>query len=323
MGNATAAATKTPEELEAEQQAADAAAAEAEAKKKADDEAAAAAAAGGEGGEDEGLDVVEEGANAGADDRGKVVPLRTHIQQKQKWKGKAKTAQDDAAARAQEAELLKLQLQQRDEELARLKAAQKGPPKRSDYESDEAFEQAREKHARAQTEALVVDVLKKHVPAAAAGPAEDDPENDPELQAHYDRAAKLRAADFDEREDKVIEAIGAKAARQIIKQYPNSEALVYALGGNPEKLAELASGLKKDPVRAVINLTQYAATLKLQPRKKAPAPDPADERKSTLGQGDAQKQLDALRAKQQKGEASMDDVMKFKRECRRKGIEVA
>jgi hypothetical protein len=305
-------------ELSAEEQAAKAKAdEEAAAKAKADEEAAAAAA--GEDGESEGLEVVEAGATQAS---GRVIPLSAHVKAKGKWKQRVAAATDTAEAERQEKELLRLQLQQRDEEIARLKVP-KGPPKRADFETDDAFDAARAKYDRSQTEALVVETLRKHAPTTPAAGQPVDEADDAVLDAHYERAAKLKAPDFDAAEDEVIAAIGKDATRQLIKQFDNSEALIYALGKlNPKRLAELQGDLKKDPVRAIVNLTKYASTLQLKPRGKAPDPDSPDERRGTHGSGDPQKQLDALRAKRAKGEATTDDVLKFKRECKAKGIKV-
>lgn len=312
MGGEAAAKTKTPEELAAEQKAAVAAAAEA--KKKADDEAAAAAGGNAEG--EEGFDVIEEGATPASD---RVIPLSAHIKAKVKWKQQKTALKGDAEAKGQEAELLKLQLQQKDEEIARLKVP-KGPPKRADFADDESFEQATQKHHDARVKALVAETVREHVPAVDARASE--PENDADLDEHYKRAEKLKAPDFDAMEDEVINAIGKDAARAIVKQYPNSEAVVYALGKNPQRLAELVKDLKSDPVRAIVNLTQYAAKLQLKPRGKAPDPDSANDLKGSGGGSDPQKQLDRLRELRQQGKATTDDILKFKKDCRAKGIKL-
>lgn len=304
-------AVKTAEELEAEQQAA-AEAAEAEAAAKA--KAEAGAAAGGEGGEDEGFDVVESGEATPASGK-KVVPLSAHVKAKSKWKERVRNAEKDKEALASENELLRLQNEQLQEKLA--SGQVKARPKAADFGSTEDFEKAEREWLDERITKGVTETLRKAAPAAT--PARGGDDDEAALDAHYERSAKLKAADFDEAENEVIGAIGKDAARHIITTFPNSEAVMYALGKNPKKLEEIAGLIKRAPVKAIVALTQYAASIQLKPRKKAPEPNEVE--KGTAASGsDTQKQLDRMRDEVQQGKRPMKDVLAFKNECRAKGI---
>jgi len=306
-------------ELSPEEQAAKARAdEEAAAKAKADEDAAAAAAGKDGEGEDQGFEVVEEdGTPAGA---GRVVPIGTHIKLKQKLKGKVKEARGEVEAKAQENELLRLQIQQRDEEIARLK--QKPLPKVEDFGGDTAkYETAMRQFIAEQAGVAATEAVRKAAPAPQQ--AADDDADDEVLQAYSERAAKLKAADFEEAEDAVIAAFGQQAVRRIIGLFANSEAVIYALGKNPKKLGELAADLKRSPLHAVKNLTEYASKLQLKPRGKAPEPNSASDTRGSAARGaDSQTTLDRMRDEVQAGKRSVDDVLAFKKECRAKGIKV-
>jgi hypothetical protein len=307
-----AAAVKTAEELEAEQQAATGAAdAEAAAKAKADAEAAA----GGEGGEDEGFDVVESGEATPASGK-KVVPLSAHVKAKSKWKERVRNAEKDKEALASENELLRLQNEQLQERLA--SGQVKPRPKAADFGSTDDFEKAEREWLDERITKGVTETLRKAAPAAPARGAGGD-DDEAALDAHYERSAKLKAADFDEAENEVIGAIGKDAARHIITTFPNSEAVMYALGKNPKKLEEIAGLLKRAPVKAIVALTKYADSIQLKPRKKAPDPHELD-KPSSHGGSDSQKQLDRMRDEVHAGKRSHGDVIAFKKECREKGI---
>lgn len=259
-----------------------------------------------------GFDVVEEGAEA--QQAAQSIPLSTYRKKVEKFRGKIARAKGDAEARAAENELLKLENDQLKQRLA--STEKKARPKRDDFTDDAAFQAAEDKWFDDQVESRVVKTLRKAAPAAAA---DDEPENDPKLRAHYERADKLKAGDFDQREDEVIGVLGQQAVRTIIHKFPNSEAVLYALGGNQKKLKEVAAAMKSDPVQAVIDLTDYARSLKLKPRTTAPDPDTREEG-TTGGSSDAQKQYESMHAKWRAGSLPFTQLQNFKADCRKKGI---
>ena len=264
--------------------------------------------------EQAGFEVVEEGADPEAKPDG-VIPLSTYRKKIGKWKKRVERARGDAAAKDTELELVRLENEQLKQRLA---SNEKKPrPKRGDFSDDAAFEAAEEKWL---DERIARGQQQRPAPETARPQQQDDePETDPKLQAHYERAEKLRATDFEQREDEVMETLGQSATRTIIRKFPNSEAVIYALGGNPKKLREVADELKRDPVQAVINLTDYARSLKLKPRTPAPDPD-TNENGSTGSITDPQKKLERLRELVSQGKGSMQQVLAFKKECREKGI---
>lgn len=315
MGGETAVDEEVVELSSEEQAAKDAA--DAEAQKKADAEAAAKAA-GEEGGEAEGFDVIEDGgASASA---GRVVPIGTHIKLKQKLKGKVKEARGDADAARSERDLVLLENEQLKEAIAKLQV--KPMPKLEDFSGDTAkYEGALRQFITEQAGAAATEAVRKAAPAQQATASEDD--DDEAIVGYAERAAKLKAPDFEAAEDAVIAAIGAPAVKHLIGLFDNSEAVVYALGKNAKKLAEIAEQIKKSPTHAIKNLTLYAAKLTLKPRGKAPDPDSADDRRASGGGGaDPQKTLDRMRDEVYAKKRPMADVLKFLKDCKGKGIKL-
>jgi len=260
---------------------------------------------------EEGFEVVEEGAPAGSD-RG-LMSVSAHIKAKQKWKARQREAVKSAEALTAENELLRMQLEQRN----RADAGPKPLPKRENFADDAAHEAAMRGWVAEQVQVTAAETIRKTVPAQAQADVEQD---DTALDAYYGRAAKLKAPDFEAAENEVITAIGRDAAQHIISLFDNSEVVMYALGKNPKKLAEIASDLKKTPVRAIKNLTEYASKLTLKPRGKAPQPDSASDARPTSSTTDPQKALERMREEVHANKRPMKDVIAFKEECRRKGI---
>lgn len=239
------------------------------------------------------------------------VPLSTHVKQKQKWKQRAREAEQEAReaqALKQENELLRMQLEQQSPK-------QRTIPNLDEIDDPAERAEALRKYIAEETSAQVEQRVSKLQP-------KDEPEpqlaDEKALDAHYERARKLKVDDFDAAEDEVIAALGKDAARQIIEHYDNSEAIMWALGKNPSKLREFQDKLHSNPVRMLKELTEFASTLRLKPKGKAPEPDSVES--GVSGGGNMQAQLDALRKRVSEGKAPMSDVLKFKKEAKAAGV---
>ena len=136
--------------------------------------------------------------------------------------------------------------------------------------------------------------------------------------AHYERAHKLGATDFDEVEGIAIDGLGKAATKAIIKEYENSELIMYYLGKNPGQLEYFRDLFATDPVHGVRQLDR----LKLEDanavgQNNAPNPDEPLEGAVPAGTGanEYEKKLDQLRA-QAAVDGNMDAVIAHKKKER-------
>lgn len=99
-------------------------------------------------------------------------------------------------------------------------------------------------------------------------------EREASIEGHYQRASELRVGDYEEVEDVAVEALGAKLIQSIQSTVDNSEALIYYLGKNPEKAAQVAVLFEANPGKATFELGKIASRITLRPKGKgAPVPD--------------------------------------------------
>lgn len=84
---------------------------------------------------------------------------------------------------------------------------------------------------------------------------------------------KAKAKDFDEAEESVKSIFSVVQQGVMLNGADKPELLVYALGKNPKKAAELAS--ISDPVKFAFAVAKLETQLKVQPRKAAPLPERA------------------------------------------------
>lgn len=105
-------------------------------------------------------------------------------------------------------------------------------------------------------------------------------------RSHYKRALTLEVKDYDEAEDKVIDALGSEAANVIIQSFDDSHALMYHLGKNPDKLHKLdqlvKDGSSTATAKALAELGRISASLAVNPKSK-PAPNPVEPLNGSVG----------------------------------------
>jgi hypothetical protein len=128
----------------------------------------------------------------------------------------------------------------------------------------------------------------------------------------YDQAkAKLSVRDFEDAEDAVTEQFNTVQQGMIIAGADNPALLVYALGKNPQKAAELAS--VQDPVKFAFALAKLETQLKVGKRS-APPPE-----KTVTGTGSLAGSTDRTLEKLREDAARTGDyskVMSYKRQKR-------
>lgn len=124
----------------------------------------------------------------------------------------------------------------------------------------------------------------------------------------------LKVRDFEEAEDNVRELLDVTQQGIIIQGADNSALVVYALGKNPKKAAELAA--IKDAVKFAFAIAKLETQLKVQSKKSAPAPE-----KVVTGQGritgSNDKTLERLRAEAEKT-GDVSKIRAYKAEQKRK-----
>lgn len=247
--------------------------------------------------EDDGYEVLIDGATPAS------MPVASHIKQKQKWKARKEEAEKTAEALRRENELLRMQMEQ---------SQQRKPLSRDDFDSDSAYENAVWEKRKKE----LMQEMQKNQPRTQQQPAEDDSD----LDDYYARAAKLRVQDFDQAEDIVRSTFGDQATRELIRILPNSEAVIYALGKQPEKLREFEQTLRTRPAKFLADVTLFSTKVTTRPRNtKAPEPNALEEGANTSA-ASPQAQLDRLRDQVSKGKARFADVIAFRREQEAKGV---
>jgi|GEM_PF-5167678 hypothetical protein len=105
-------------------------------------------------------------------------------------------------------------------------------------------------------------------------------------RAHYERALTLGVKDYDETEDKVIEALGPEAINVVVQGFDDSHALMYYLGKNPGTLQKIDQLVKEgssiSTAKALAELGRISASLAIDSKSK-PAPNPVEPLKGNSG----------------------------------------
>ncbi len=121
---------------------------------------------------------------------------------------------------------------------------------------------------------------------------------------------ELKVKDFDDAESYVQEKFNVTQQGIMLQGLENPALMVYALGKNPKKAAELSA--ITDPVKFAIAIGKLESTLKVTPRKTAPPPT-----KSITGNGPVSGSIDStlnrLRAEAEKT-GDYTKVMAYKRQ---------
>jgi hypothetical protein len=136
------------------------------------------------------------------------------------------------------------------------------------------------------------------------------------IQTYQSQKQDLRVADFDDAEDTVKQTLSITQQGIIVQGAKNPATLVYALGRNPDKAAELAA--IKDPVQFAFAVARLEGTLNVQTRKPSAQPD-----KAVVGAGRPAMTADA-RLEQLRTEAAKtgdySKVMAYRRKNRHERI---
>lgn len=140
------------------------------------------------------------------------------------------------------------------------------------------------------------------------------------LEEHYKRTESLRVPDYDTAEEKAMEYLGREAVEDIAANVEDSHLVLYYLGKNPTKAAEIKTLLDNNPVRATYALGKLSAGLTTRPKTKpAPNPDkPVDAGGPSSG-GSWEKQLEKARTKAAES-GDFSHVQKVKKAAKEAGV---
>ncbi len=139
------------------------------------------------------------------------------------------------------------------------------------------------------------------------------------IEKHYERAEALKVPDYDATEDKVIEILDQNAVTQIAQMVPNSEALVYFLGKNPDEAYKLRELWEMNPGAVGFRLGELSKDLKVV--RKGNTQRPAPESRVTSAAPKSASSLDrAIEAERQliyDGKKDFSDLQELKRQLKR------
>jgi len=248
-----------------------------------------------------------------------------------KLNGKVDSAKQETAAEKEKREfledenrVLKVALEQ-----ARGTGKPEAPtlPNPDDYDggpSDQGYIDAVIEYQAKTTQAQVADGIQKARQQATVTAAQEAGAQRLEQKqaAHYERAAKLKVKDYEATEDKAIEIFGNEHTNHLIANLDNSEVAFYYFGKNPEVAQKYSDMLKREPIKALIEIGGLLAKIKVKPKRES-APDPDEEL-----EGGTPSNLEAMQTKLNKlrdaarSGGDMGPLMAFKQKMRDKGIKL-
>lgn len=266
--------------------------------------------------EEESVEIVHADDSPASDDEGKKPKgpprrIRKLLERNQRMS-------DEAEAREAENRLLRMQL----ERLAgtEKKDAPKEPPTLESCGYDEQkYQQAVADYYAGTSRSLIGEELKKL--ATSQQQEQYQRERKSAIEAHYERADKLKVPDYDDAEAKAVEVLGRETVEDIAAQADDSELLVYYLGKNPAKAEEIANLVRINPVKATFALGKLASGLSVRGKTtKTQTPDPDSPESAGGGSGGSwEKRLEKAREKAaQTGD--MSHVQRLKKEARAAGV---
>jgi hypothetical protein len=133
-------------------------------------------------------------------------------------------------------------------------------------------------------------------------------------ERYQESKSALKVKDFDEVEEEVIAHLPEVYQGLILQAADNPGLVVYALGKNPKKLAELAS--IKDPVKFAASIGKLEKDLKVTKGKSSVKPAPEKTVRSTVSASASQAQLDRLRQEALKT-GDVSKVLEYKRQMKK------
>lgn len=134
---------------------------------------------------------------------------------------------------------------------------------------------------------------------------------------YLERADKLNAPDFLEKEDALRAAWSPWFFNEVMSRFDNAEQVVYQLGSDIDKAKELAKKFDEDNFGGGLELVKYAASIGQSKQGNLPEPD-APITGGSGGVFDVEAQINKLRADKLAGKITMQQLMDKSRELRSK-----
>lgn len=251
------------------------------------------------------------------------VPLHVHKRRLSGKNRKLESANSEteevkrkAAMLEEENKLLRLQAQQGKTTAKR--------PNEDDFDTDEAYQTAKEAYDKEQMRLLAAEVVNESIGASQAQTtqAQHSEALSQKIDKHYERSATLKVSDYEETEEAAADILGDDVARQIVANTDDSHLLMYHLGKNPAKAQKLKALLESNPMKGVMEIGRLAGTLKVKPKGKT-APDPETEVKGGGGGGggDWLSRIDKARTNAAKT-GDLTKLMELKKQARAAGVNI-
>ncbi len=144
-------------------------------------------------------------------------------------------------------------------------------------------------------------------------------------EAHFARADEFKAKNFDEVQGVAIEHLGKDVVNDIIREYPDSELIIYWYGTNPGEADALMKIMEQSTVLGVSEIGVLRKELKKMPKSKI-IPDPDEELEGATTSNSAigksfERKLEKLRANLDNKElGGIRAIIKLKKEAKEKGV---
>lgn len=143
--------------------------------------------------------------------------------------------------------------------------------------------------------------------------------------AHIERARSFKAKNFNEVQEKAIEHLGTEVVEAIIREYDDSELVIYYLGTNTDEADHLRATIEKSQFLGVSEIGAIRKQLKVQP-KSTIVPDPDEQLEGTTTANSAiqrtyEKKLEKLVNKiDNKQLGGIRAIINLKKEAKEKGV---
>jgi len=94
------------------------------------------------------------------------------------------------------------------------------------------------------------------------------------IEGHYQRASDLQVGDYEQTEDAAVAVLGVNLVQSIQNTVDDSELIIYYLGKNPVKAAELSVVYEQNPANFTYQLGKLSGKITLRPKNGKGAPNP-------------------------------------------------
>lgn len=245
---------------------------------------------------------------------------RKLLERNDRLKQEVSQAEQAKEALAAENRLLRMQMQQRQQQEG--KQPEKAPTLAECGYDEEVFAQKMQDYMSGTSRSALSEELKKYEHRQLQQQFERNRAS--ALEAHYERADKLKVPDYDVAEEKAMELLGRDFVADVAARLPDSEVVLYFLGKNPGKAREIADLAARDPALAAVAIGELKAGLRVQPKGAKTNPPEPDTPAGGGGASTAsawQRKLDkAVETANRTG--NMDDVTRIRREAAKAGVKL-